>query len=125
MMPGDLHTLVERCRADEAPAWEHFAAWVQSRGRALLGAVGGLNPADREDAIAEALKNLVAVVRRGGIRGVSNAEIDAYVCTAVRHRALNLLRERGRRRAAGEVAIESRGRDGGGADMESMLDDQP
>jgi len=37
-------------------------------------------------------------VRRGEIRGASNAEIDAYVCTAIRRRALNVLRGRARRR---------------------------
>src|SRR5262249_59568981 len=32
------------------------------------------------------------------IRGASNAEIDAYVCTAIRRRALNVLRGRARHR---------------------------
>ena len=48
--------------------------------------------------MAETLKSLVTVVRRGEIRGASNAEIDAYVCTAIRRRALNALRGRARRR---------------------------
>ncbi|PYN52789.1 MAG: hypothetical protein DMD94_21135 [Candidatus Rokuibacteriota bacterium] len=87
MMPGELHTLLERCRAGEAPAWESFAAWVKVRGRVVLGSVDKLSEADGEDALAEALKNLVTVVRCGEIRGASNAEIDAYVCTAVRNRA--------------------------------------
>jgi DNA-directed RNA polymerase specialized sigma24 family protein len=97
-MPGELHTLLERCRAGEAPAWERFAAWVKARGRAILGGVGKLSEADGEDAVAEALKGLVTVIRRGEIRGASNAEIDAYVCTAIRNRALNVLRGRARRR---------------------------
>ena len=97
-MPGELHALLARCRAGEAPAWEHFAAWVKARGRAVLGGLDKLGDADGEDAVAEALKSLVTVVRRGEIRGASNAEIDAYVCTAIRNRALNVLRGRARRR---------------------------
>jgi DNA-directed RNA polymerase specialized sigma24 family protein len=97
-MPGELHTLLARCRAGEAPAWEHFAAWVKARGRAVLGGVDQLGEADGEDAVAEVLQSLITVVRRGEIRGASNAEIDAYVCTAIRNRALNVLRRRARRR---------------------------
>ena len=97
-MPGELRTLLERCRAGEAPAWERFAAWVKVRGRAVLGSVDKLSAADGEDALAETLTSLVTVVRRGEIRGASNAEVDAYVCMAIRNRALNLLRGRARRR---------------------------
>ncbi len=68
-MPGELHALLARCRAGEAPAWEHFAAWVKARGRAVLGGLDKLGEADGEDAVAEALKSLVTVVRRGEIRG--------------------------------------------------------
>ncbi len=96
-MPGELHTLLERCRTGEAPAWERFAAWVKVRSRVVLGGIDKLSDADGEDAVAEALKGLVTVVRRGEIRGASNAEIDAYVCTAIRNRALNVLRGRERR----------------------------
>lgn len=102
-MPGDLCGLLRRCRAEDAIAWEHLAAWVKARGRAVLGGIGKLSGADDEDVIAEALKSLVTVVRRGGIRGTSNAEIDAYVCAAIRNRALNVLRGRARRRGAGET----------------------
>jgi DNA-directed RNA polymerase specialized sigma24 family protein len=98
VMPGELHALLERCRADDGAAWERFAGWVTTRGRAILGGVDRLSDADGEDAVAETLKSLVAVVRRGEIRGASNAEIDAYVCTAIRRRALNVLRGRARRR---------------------------
>jgi DNA-directed RNA polymerase specialized sigma24 family protein len=96
-MPGELHTLLERCRTGEAPAWERFAAWVKVRSRVVLGGIDKLSDADGEDVVAEALKGLVTVVRRGEIRGASNAEIDAYVCTAIRNRALNVLRGRERR----------------------------
>ena len=41
-MPGELHALLARCRAGEAPAWEHFAAWVKARGRAVLGGLDKL-----------------------------------------------------------------------------------
>jgi len=98
VMPGELHALLERCRADDGAAWERFAGWVTTRGRAILGGVDRLSDADGEDAVAETLKSLVMVVRRGEIRGASNAEIDAYVCTAIRRRALNVLRGRARRR---------------------------
>ena len=84
-MPGELHTLLERCRTGEAPAWERFAAWVKVRSRVVLGGIDKLSDADGEDVVAEALKGLVTVVRRGEIRGASNAEIDAYVCTAIRN----------------------------------------
>ncbi len=100
-MPGELHALLERCRAEDEPAWERLAAWVKTRGRAILGAVDKLSDADREDAVADTLKRLVTVVRRGEIRGASNAEIDAYVCTALRNGALNALRWRTRRREVG------------------------
>src|SRR5262249_6528077 len=96
-MPGELHTLLERCRTGEVPAWERCAAWVKVRSRVVLGRIDKLSDADGEDAVAEALKGLVTVVRRGEIRGASNAEIDAYVCTAIRNRALNVLRGRERR----------------------------
>ena len=89
MIPGELHILLERCRAEEAPAWDHFAAWVKGRGRAILGGVDKLSRADGDDAVAETLKRLVTVVRRGEIRGASNAEIDAYVCTRNPDRELN------------------------------------
>jgi DNA-directed RNA polymerase specialized sigma24 family protein len=98
VIPGELHALLERCRADDGTAWERFAGWVTTRGRAILGGVDRLSEADGEDAVAETLKSLVTAVRRGEIRGASNAEIDAYVCTAIRRRALNVLRGRARRR---------------------------
>ena len=55
-MPGELHTLLERCRAGEAPAWESFAAWVKVRGRVVLGSVDKLSEADgkRSTVTAEA-----------------------------------------------------------------------
>jgi DNA-directed RNA polymerase specialized sigma24 family protein len=108
VMPGELHALLERCRADDGAAWERFAGWVTTRGRAILGGVDRLSDADGEDAVAETLKSLVTVVRRGEIRGASNAEIDAYVCTALRRRALNVLRGRARRREVDSI-IETPG----------------
>jgi DNA-directed RNA polymerase specialized sigma24 family protein len=111
MAPGELHILLERCRAEEAPAWEHFAAWVKTRGRAILRGVDKLSEADGEDAVAETLKSLVTVVRRGEIRGATNAEIDAYVCMALRNRALNILRGRARRREGNPRASDGPGPD--------------
>jgi len=105
-MPGELHGLLQRCRAEDAPAWEHFAAWVKTRSRTILGAVDKLSAADREDAMADTLTGLITVVRRGEISGASNAEIDAYVCRALRNRALNLLRGRTRRHEVVAVASE-------------------
>lgn len=123
-MPGELHTLLERCRAGEAPAWEHFAAWVKARGRAILGGVDKLSEADGEDAVAEALKGLVIVVRRGEIRGASNAEIDAYVCTSIRNRALNVLRGRARRRELDHQASPVPGREPSGTGTCDELPDE-
>src|SRR5216683_143623 len=71
---------------------------LSGRGRARLGALDRLSDADGEDAVAGTLTSLVTVVRRGEISGASNAEIDAYVCKALRNRALNVLRGRARRR---------------------------
>src|SRR5262245_12466474 len=105
-MPGELHALLEDCRAEDALAWERFAAWVKTRGRAVLSAVDKLSNADGEDAVADALTSLVTVVRRGDIGGASNAEIDAYVCRALRNRALNVLRGRTRRREVAETESE-------------------
>src|SRR5262249_3785526 len=79
VMPGELHGLLERCRAEDALAWERFATWVKTRSRAILGAVDKLSSADGEDAVADTLTRLITVVRRGEISGASNAEIDAYV----------------------------------------------
>jgi len=50
-MPGELHTLLERCRADDGAAWERFAGWVTTRGRTILGGVDRLSDADGEDAV--------------------------------------------------------------------------
>jgi hypothetical protein len=50
VIPGELHVLLERCRAEEAPAWDHFAAWVKTRGRAILSCVDKLSAADGDDA---------------------------------------------------------------------------
>ena len=50
-MPGELHALLERCRAGDTPAWERFAEWVKTRGRAVLGGVDRLSRGDGEDAM--------------------------------------------------------------------------
>jgi len=50
-MPGELHALLKRCRAEDAPAWERFAEWVKTRGRAVLGGVDRLSRGDGEDAM--------------------------------------------------------------------------
>jgi DNA-directed RNA polymerase specialized sigma24 family protein len=121
-MPGELHTLLERCRTGEAQAWERFAAWVKVRSRVVLGGIDKLSDADGEDAVAEALKGLVTVVRRGELRGASNAEIDAYVCTAIRNRALNVLRGRERR---GELDHRASPAPGRGSSESSTYDEMP
>lgn len=126
-MSGDeLPALLQRCGAGEERAWEYFAAWVEARGRAVLGCFRQLNEADREDAVAAAIKSLVPVVQRGGILGTTNAAIDAYVCKAIRNRALNVLRGRARRREAGESALETPGADtGGNASYDEPADERP
>jgi len=103
---GVLHELLQRCCAEHADAWEQFAAWVKVRGRMVLGVFERLKWVDREDIIADALKNLMAAVRDSKIRGRSNAEIDGYVCRSLRNQALNFLRGHGRRRHAGESTVE-------------------
>jgi len=107
VIPGELRILLQRCRAEDSIAWEHLAAWVRARSRAVLGGVQKLSDADREDAVADTLKSLVTAIRRDEIRGASNAEIDAYVGTAIRNRALNVLRGRARRREVSAWAAEA------------------
>ncbi len=102
MIAGELQGLLERCRAEDAIAWADFVAWVKRRARAVLSVYGKLSETDREDIVADTLKSLVPVIRRREIRGVSNSEIDAYVCQAIKNRALNLFRGYDRRRQAGE-----------------------
>jgi len=124
-MPDELHALLERCRAEDAIAWEHLAAWVKARGRSVLGGVGKLSDADHEDAMAETLKSLVAAIRRSEIRGTSNAEIDAYVCTAIRSRALNVLRGRARRREGASSSGTSATNPTSGERADEVPDDAP
>jgi DNA-directed RNA polymerase specialized sigma24 family protein len=102
VIAGELATLLQGCRSEEPIAWESFTAWARSRARVVLRSFDRLNGADRDDVVADALKNLVPAIRRGEIRGTSDGEIDAYVCRTMRNRALNLLRGRGRSLAAGE-----------------------
>jgi DNA-directed RNA polymerase specialized sigma24 family protein len=110
-MTGELHRLLEECRAEQPVAWERFAAWVRTRGRSVLGGIQALTDADGEDVVADALSSLVTVIRGCAIRGTSDAEIDAYVCAAIRNRALNVLRARARRRGAGESTAGPRDAD--------------
>jgi DNA-directed RNA polymerase specialized sigma24 family protein len=128
MMPGELHAMLERCRSDDSLAWERFAAWVKIRSRAILGTVDRLSDADGEDAVADTLTRLVTVVRRGEISGASNAEIDAYVCRALRNRALNVLRGRTRRREVVATTPEVMDPDLPGSPtvpLDQMRDDAP
>jgi len=103
MTSGALSALLKNCRAEDAKAWEEFSTWVRARGRTILTTVRQLSAADRQDAIADVLQSLMVAVRRGGITGDSNAEIDAYVCAAIRNRALTMLRRAVRRQEAGEM----------------------
>ena len=125
-MAGELYALLERCRSEDALAWERFATWVKTRGRAILSAVDKLSDADGEDAVADTLTSLVTVVRRGEIRGASNAEIDAYVCRALRNRALNVLRGRTRRREVIAAASDAPNPDQAGSPtLEQVPDESP
>jgi DNA-directed RNA polymerase specialized sigma24 family protein len=71
-------------------------------------------------------QNLLLAIRCGQIRGDTNAEIDAYVCRSLRNQALNVLRGRARRQAAGESPSESYGVEPGAevADEDSLPDRQ-
>src|SRR5262245_4475164 len=123
-MPGELYALLERCRAEDAPAWERFAAWVTARGRVILRSVGRLSPADGDEALSETLKSLVPVVRSGPIRGVSNAEMHAYVSTVIRSRVLNVLRGRTRRGAVDGRGTEASNPALADADAHDLLPDR-
>lgn len=100
--PGELHCLLERCRADETTAWEQFTSWVRTQGTAILRAIRDLSKADRDDVIAGTLKQLLRVVRDDGISGSSNAEIHAYVRTTIRNKALDFIRTRAHSPESGE-----------------------
>ncbi len=123
MTEGVLDDLLQRCRAEGAEAWEEFAERVRARGRTVLAAFEKLRWADREDIIADALKNLMTAVRDVKVRGRSNAEIDAYVCRSLRNQALNFLRGHGRRRSAGESTLEPA--DGETELCDAVADDHP
>ena len=47
--------------------------WVKVRSRVVLGGIDKLSDTDSDDAVAEALRSLVTIVRRGEIRGASRA----------------------------------------------------
>jgi len=47
--------------------------WVKVRSRVVLGVIDKLSDTDSDDAVAEALRSLVTIVRRGEIRGASRA----------------------------------------------------
>jgi DNA-directed RNA polymerase specialized sigma24 family protein len=104
VMPGELRSLLDRCRSEESLAWEAFTAWTRSRAAAILRAIGKLSTADREDVVAATLNQLFRVVRHDGISGKSDAEIHAYMRAAIRNQALNLLRARAQSPATGEQA---------------------
>ena len=121
-----LSSVLQRCRVDDQEAWEALARWVGRRGRAVLFSMRHLSRADREDVVADTLGGLVGVVRRGAIIGDSDAEIDGYVCAAIRNRALNALRRGLRRRRAGEVGVGTReGYASGYAAVFDVKDDGP
>jgi DNA-directed RNA polymerase specialized sigma24 family protein len=88
-----------------------------------LCAIDKLSHADQDDAVADALTSLVSVVRRNEISGASNAEIDAYVCRALRNRALNLLRGRTRRREVGAGVSEASDPDPAGSPVHDLVAD--
>jgi DNA-directed RNA polymerase specialized sigma24 family protein len=103
-MPEDLRCLLDRCRAEESPAWELFTQWVRTRAAAILKAFGNLSKADREDVAAATLNQLFRVVRHDRICGSSNAEIHGYIRATIRNQALNLLRTRAQSPEIGEHA---------------------
>jgi DNA-directed RNA polymerase specialized sigma24 family protein len=105
----ELYDLLKRCSGADEAAWEAFTEWVAVRARTVLRAFEKLRTMDREDIVAETLRNLLPAIRGGQIRGITNAEIDAYVCTSLRNQALNVLRGHARRRAAGESSIQLHG----------------
>ena len=94
---GDLRALLEHCRAGNEVAWEQFLAWVRTRARASLSGFHTLNAADRDDVVAEVTRRLVEAIRQDQVRGTTDAEIEAYIRTALRNQALNLVRDRATR----------------------------
>jgi len=94
---GDLRALLEACRAGNEVAWEQFLAWVRMRSRASLSGFRPLNADDRDDVVAEVTRRLVDVIRQDQVRGTTDSEIDAYIRTALRNQALNLVRGRAAR----------------------------
>jgi DNA-directed RNA polymerase specialized sigma24 family protein len=105
----ELYDLLKQCSDADEAAWEAFTEWVAMRARTVLRAFEKLSTMDRQDIVAETLRNLLLAIRCGQIRGTTNAEIDAYVCRSLRNQALNVLRGHLRRRAAGESTTELHG----------------
>jgi len=100
-----LRRLLDGCRAGDPSSLEQFVHWLSKRGAAVLRGFG-LSKADQEDVVARARDRIISAINRRGIRGDSNAEIDAYVVTTLRRHALNLIRTRIRQRETGEHNLQ-------------------
>jgi hypothetical protein len=83
----------------------HPLAKLDIRGTAILRAFAILTEADRDDVIARTRDRLLCTIRRSGIRGSSDGEIDHYISKTLRHQALNFIRTRARHREAGALNV--------------------
>ncbi len=95
---GDLRALFDQCHiGSNDAAWEQVLAWLRVRARSVLGGFQTLNDADREDVISHVGHRLIEAIRRREIRGTTDAEIESYVRTTLKNRALNVVRHRATR----------------------------
>jgi len=93
-----LRALFDQCHiGSNDAAWEQVLAWLRVRARSVLGGFQTLNDADREDVISHVGHRLIEAIRRREIRGTTDAEIESYVRTTLKNRALNVVRHRATR----------------------------
>lgn len=89
----DLVTLVTRCRGGDSLAWDQFDRWFAEKAGRILGHYR-LSQAERMDVRASARERVFRAIQRGAIRGETNAEVAAYVATAIKRGALDAVQER-------------------------------
>jgi len=100
--PTDLTSLVDRCRAGDAPAWEAFVRQIQGRIFALAYSYAG----DREDA-RDLAQEIFVRLYEARSQWPSGEEFQPWLFRVARNRSVDYLRRRSVRRPAGTVDEEA------------------
>ena len=119
---SDLSTLVERCRAGDALAWEAFVRQIQGRMFALAYSYAG----DREDARDLAQEIFVRLYEARG-QWPSGDEFLPWLFRVARNRSVDYLRRRSVRRPAvtvGEAEIAALPDPAPGAEAQAIASDR-